>query len=122
MPVLPPPTLTLTTTTTTTTTAAAAARHFSVGTAVGLPPTPASLLNQQIWGCILIVVQFFYYFLRGYVVTNTYVRIKSDYDGRTASVLAGAAGTVGQVSAALGTLIVFVLVNFTHVFGIQKSS
>ena len=68
----------------------------------------------------IIAVQFLYYFLRGYVVTNTYVRIKTDYNEATSSVLAGAAGTLGQVGAATGTLIAFLLVSVFNVFDVHR--
>jgi len=74
----------------------------------------------QGFGYCLVAIQFCYYFLRGYVVTNTYVRIKADYDSDSANLLAGAAGTVGQVGAALGTLIVFILVSVVNVFDLPS--
>lgn len=62
---------------------------------------------------LFLALQFVFYFLRGFVVTNLYIRVKrfSDDPG----LLSGRLGIAGQAGAALGAFVAFLLISVLHV-------
>lgn len=68
-------------------------------------------------GYVFMIIQFMFYFVRGYVVTSFFVLIKQQCAQRDAEVLSGRLGTMGQVGSALGTLVAFLIISVAQVFG-----
>ena len=66
---------------------------------------------------VLPVICLIYYFVRGYLVTSTYVWVKRNFEGHEAEKLSSNLGFLGQIGALLSNLCMFIVVQMNLIGG-----
>merc|ERR1711869_6885 len=68
-------------------------------------------------GYSFVALHFLYFAVRGFIVTNLYVRVKTDYPKKARGTVTGRMSTVGQVGSLVGVLLAFLVITLPQKLG-----
>lgn len=95
---------------------------FVIFTTLAFLPLGAASVLPGPFGILIPGAFLLYYFLRGFVVTLMYVRVKLSMAKSEAEALSSRMGALGQLGSFTATAVLFLLISFFHVLRADSNS